>query len=121
MELEPAGTGTTVPAIIELTAEESQLMDNGTECIIQFTLPSSTFSNEKGLMIGIDSLNLISDQCLDYVELDFNGSPHKWCSNKTDRVGLSFKGEANDKLNVKFHAADHANSTFRLVVTQYQG
>ena len=104
-----------VPAILQLSREESQRF-NQSDCFVRF-------SSSEGMVVGIDNISIGSNNnksCDDFIEIidEKSNATTKWC-NKTDNIGMSFS--AGDNIDVVFHAGSDSNSSFRLVITPYKG
>jgi len=81
-------------------------------------------SSKKGLILGIDDIHIGSNDnetCSDYIIIQGSDSKDKtkWCrNNKTDISGEEFPGQSH--IDIGFHAGNASNSSFTLIVTEFE-
>ncbi len=117
VEIESISNKMNGPAIITLSA--SHQISNKT-CLIRFSMPPLRY----GLILGIDYISIKSNSnetCDDFLIVSGPGSSSliKWCENKNDSIGESFKG--NGYLDILFHAGDKSESEFQIAITPFEG
>ncbi len=117
IELKRGSNNTIVPALLTLFPNDTKISNE--TCLIRFSIPSSSLFVDHGLILGIDYISIKSNTnktCDDYLQV--HGSD-KWCENKTDTIGKSFKGKGY--LDIVFHAGEDSESKFQLVITPFKG
>ncbi|CAG2110792.1 unnamed protein product [Medioppia subpectinata] len=111
----------TIPAILYLSANESRLLKEK-DCSFRIQIPISSLLTKRGIVLGIDNINIGSanDSCSDYllIKSSVDETSTKWCNSNTTHIGMAFKGKSGS-VDIQFHAGNHSNSSFNLIVTEF--
>ncbi len=106
-----------LPAVLTLLPNNTNISNK--TCVIRFSIPSSHWYANYGLILGIDYISIKSNTnktCDDYLQVH---QSDKWCESKNDTIGKSFKGKGY--LDILFRAGEDSESKFQLVITPFRG
>ncbi len=122
IELKSGPNKTVEPAILTLSKYNTMLSKK--TCLIRFSMPTSHWYADYGLILGIDYISIKSNTnktCDDFLIVSGSdvSSQLKWCENKTDTIGKSFK--EGKFLDILFHSGEDSESKFQLVITPFKG